>query len=40
MLLLMFFLLWVSLAEMKTAASVSPAARARSRPLRLGTSAE
>ena len=40
MLLLMFFLLWVSLAEMNTAASLRPAARARSSPLRFGTSAE
>jgi hypothetical protein len=39
MLLLMFFFEWASLAEMNTAASCSPASRARESPLRFGTSA-
>ena len=37
--LLMFFCEWLSVTERKTAASCRPAARARSRPFRLGTRA-
>ena len=40
MVLLTFFLLWVSDADMNTAISFIPAAIAASSPWRLGTSAE